>query len=332
MISVSSNINSLKYIKPVNFKGSDVSGLIQEGDKALNENRFSDALKSYQEANNQNPEDYSIYRKLGKAYYNLKDYKNADENFKKYLEKNPDDADCLIELGASRQKQGLYQLALQDFEKAYELDNSNDLAKRNILTTKNNLLSVYAPERAYREKTQYAAENLKAALDMTVNYLGADYMSKLKDVTIQFGKTSEMGGTPNIAQYENSKNSITVSDSYIYAAPEVIAAYTVHESIHAHDNDPYTSIREEQDAYEAAAKFWIKNSNDIKDPEMDYAAELYKKSPSSLKDRVEEIYKLRDPSIAETSPNHPPQKGFKFFKSSKKSAASQGIKSYDIIA
>ena len=42
---------------------------------------------------------------------------------------------------------------------------------------------------------------------------------------------------------ENAKKAITVSNAYIYAAPEVIAAYLSHESVHAHDHDPYTSVR-----------------------------------------------------------------------------------------
>jgi hypothetical protein len=140
-----------------------------------------------------------------------------------------------------------------------------------------------------------------------------------------------MGGTSNIAQYENYKQTITVSNSYVYASPQVIAAYLAHESVHAKDNDPYTSIREEQDAYEIAAKFWMENSNGVSDPEMDYATALYKKSPSTLSSRVEEIYTLRDPSIAKTSPNHPPTKKY-HIKTARTQAASQSLMKYNVIA
>ena len=141
-----------------------------------------------------------------------------------------------------------------------------------------------------------------------------------------------MGGTGNIAQYENHKNTITVSDSYIYASSQVIAAYLVHEALNAHDNDAYTSVREEQDAYELAAKFWIKHANGIKDPEMDYAAGLYLQSPKTLKDRVGEIYKLRDPSIPMTSPNHPPKLLSIGLLNKTTEHASQSLKKYDVIA
>ncbi len=340
MISISSFPQVSKYnifgyngvkSKAPSFSANNVSSLIEQGDKALNENKFEEALKYYQQANQAAPDENTIYRKMAKAYHNLKDYVSAEKNFKIYLENSPDDADCWIELGETQRQNGHYQSALASFEKAYSLDSSNDLAKRNIMETKNNILSVYYPQQAAAEKQQYALQNLKTALDMTVKYMTPSYMQDIADVTIDFGKTSDMGGTSNIAQYENYKKSITVSDSYIYAAPQVIAAYLVHESVHAKDKDAYTSVREEQDAYRAAAKFWIQNSNGVKDPEMDYAADLYKQSPSSLDDRVEEIYTLRDPSIAATSPNHPPDKLF-HFNFLKKDAASQSLKQYDIIA
>lgn len=313
------------------FAGSDISDLISQGNNALNENKFQEALNYYQQANAKEPDDKSVYRKLAKAYAGLKDYAAAESNFNIYLQDNPNDSECLIELGEVQRLGGYYHKALSNFEKAYSLDKTNDLAHRKILETKNNQLSVFDPVQAQLQKNQYAANNLKQALDMTVRYMGSDYMKGLSDVTICFGPTASMGGTANIAQWENYKNTITVSDAYTYAAPQVIAAYLSHESVHAHDKDAYTSVREEQDAYEVAAKFWMKNSNGVKDPEMDYALDLYKQSPSALSARVQEIYELRDPSIAKTSPNHPPSKLF-HLNTSKRKAASTTIKQYDVIA
>ncbi len=318
--------------KAVPFKGEDVSELLQQGDKALNENRPDEALNLYMQAKQKNPDDITIYRKLGKAFLNMNSYKSAQDNYKKYLDKTPEDTDAWIDYGDALRKDGLYKNSITAYEKALELDKGNDLAKRNIMEAKNSLLAVYSPEKARREKDMYASENLKKALQITVDYLGSEYMSKIADVNFCFGKTASMGGTGNIAQYENYKKGITVSDTHIYAAPEVIAAYLVHESVHASDKDAYTSVREEQDAYKAAAKFWIKNSNGIKDPEMDYAASLYKKSPSALSARVEEIYRLRDPQISATSPNHPPKKSKSTGMLSKRKAASQSIRQYDVIA
>lgn len=335
MISITPfpNINQYKPVCKFTpaFCAVDVSDIVAKGDTALNENRLNDALNFYTQALQKNSREDVLYRKLGKTYHHLKDYSSAEKNFQTYLESNPDDAEVWIDLGESQRCKGLYQKALKSFEKALSIEPNNDLASRSIMQTKNNMLAIYSPEKAKREKYEYAAKNLQTALQMTVDYLSPAYMQDLSDVQICFGETASMGGTSNIAQYENYKRTITVSDSYTYASPQVIAAYLTHESVHAKDKDAYTSVREEQDAYEIATKFWINNSNGVQDPEMDYAAELYKQSPATLKNRVEEIYVLRDPSIAKTSPNHPPEKKV-HFNFLRKKAAQQPIKTYDVIA
>lgn len=318
--------------KSITFNATrSVGQLLEDGDKALNENRFEDALSCYNQVAQLEPNGVSVYKKLAKAKFRLKQYEAAEQDYKTYLEINKGDVDIIAELGETLRQQGKYAEALKTFEYALTLDKKNDLLLRSIKETKNNILCCYDPAKASKEKQEFADKNLREALRMAVTYLTPEYMQDLADVQIKFGKTAQMGGTTNIAQYENYKNAITISDTYIYASPQVIAAYLVHESVHAKDNDPYTSVREEQDAYQVATKFWIDNSKGIKDPEMDYAADLYTTSPASLNKRVEEIYVLRDPSIAKTSPNHPPIKKFPIG-NTKKKAAVQSIKSYDVIA
>lgn len=335
MISINSyphikNHNNIQGKRPA-FRAVDVSDIMAKGDNALNENKASEALKFYSDALKQNPNEVVLYRKLGKTYHQLKDYSSAESHFSKYLEANPNETEVWIDLGETQRMSGYYDKAISSFKKAAELEPNNDLANRSILQAKNDKLAVFSPERAQKEKQEYAQKNLNAALQMTVNYMTPAYMQELGGVVIEFGKTASMGGTANIAQYENYKSKITVSDTYTYAAPQVIAAYLTHESVHAHDKDPYTSVREEQDAYEIATKFWIKHSKGVQDPEMDYAAELYQQSPLTLASRVEEIYELRDPSIAKTSPNHPPEKKL-HFNFLKKKAAQQSLQTYDVIA
>lgn len=331
---MTNNIHFKRQLLNTNFVSiAAASSFVEKGNRALNENRFSDALNDYKQALANNPDDINIYKKLGKAYQNLKDYQSAEEHYKTYLAQKPEDDEIWIDLGEVQRQSGRYNNALKSFERAKEINPKNDLANRSLLETKNNILSIYSPQRALEEKQQKANENLRAALSMTVNYLSPEFMKDLADVQVLFGETASMGGTANIAQYENSKKTITVSDSYIYAAPQVIAAYITHESIHAKDKDGYTSVYEEQDAYEVATDFWIKHSDGVEDPEMDYAASLYKRSPEILRNRVEEIYMLRDPEIAATSPNHPPDK--KVSSKNKKKVASQPIKpnrEYQIIA
>lgn len=335
MISINSypnisNIQLKKASKP-SFSAVDVSDIIVKGDIALNENRLEEALNSYSQALNKNPQETILYRKLGKTYSQMKDFSSAEKSFVEYLKTDESESEVWIDLGETQRQQGKYQAAIQSFNKALSIEPNNDFAKRSLMLTKNNMLAIFSPEQAKKEKNDHATKNLQEALKMTVDYLTPAFMQDMTDINICFGETASMGGTSNIAQYENYKKTITVSDSYIYASPQVIAAYLTHESIHAKDKDAYTSVREEQDAYEIATKFWIKNSNGVQDPEMDYAAQLYKQSPEQLQARVKEIYELRDPSISQTSPNHPPEKKvhFNFFK---KKTAQQPLTTYDIIA
>ena len=208
-------------MKEIPFRGNNALEAVKQGDTLLNNNKPNEALNAYKNALNQSPDDTKIIGKIGKTYFKLKDYKSAEENFEKYLDSNPNDTDYIIELGEAQRMGGYYEKAIQTFEKACNQDPSNDLAKRKLLEAKNNLLSVYNPQRAKNEKNEYATQNLKTALNMTVNYMTPEYMSDIRNLTIEFGKTAEMGGTANIAQYEDSRKTITVSDEYIYASPQV---------------------------------------------------------------------------------------------------------------
>ena len=338
MISISSpSVSKYSYVNMAqkkfapNFCAVDVSELILKGDNALNNNKPEEAVLAYNEAIQKNPNEIETYRKLGKAFIHSKDYNGAINAYSEYLAKNDKSDEAWIELGEAQRLKGQYKQAISSFEKALTISPNNDLAKRSLQEANNNLLSVYSPAQAQKQRDELAAKNLGIALQMAVAYLSPEYMKEFSDVKIIFGKTASMGGTENIAQYEDYIKTMTVSEKYKYAPPQLIAAYLVHESVHAHDRDSYTSIREEQDAYRIATEFWIHNSNGVEDPEMDYAASLYKQSPLVLSDRVAEIYKMRDPDIAMTSPNHPPQKK-SFFKMSKTKAASQPLKQYQVIA
>lgn len=312
----------------------DSKDLLQQGDGYLKTNDFDKAIDCYKKSIDLRPDEKDTYFPLGKAYKGKEDYSNAIISLEKYVAEKPQDIDANIMLGECYNKQGFYSKAQNQFSKVASIDPANDLAKRNILEAQNNVLSCYDPITAMKQKREQSVNNLNQALGMVKDYLPAGYLKDMSDISIAFDKTSKLGGTPNIAQYEHAKKRITVTDSYVYAAPQIIASYLVHEFVHAKDKDSYTSIKEEQDAYDSATEFWVKNADGVRDPEMDYAADLFKKSPATLNARVAEIYKLRDPQIADVSPNHP--------KNSTKVAASssingsvdcgQPIRNYDVIS
>ena len=308
----------------------------EQGNEYLKMNELDKAIECYNKAISISPKFAEAYFNLGKAYKLKKDIPlaiNALEHAKKL---NPKDSEIITTLGETYKENGQYSLAISNFEHALRIDESSDFAKRNLEETKNLKHAIFYPEEAFKQKKAQAQKNLNEAIAIAKNYLPNGYMKDLSDVCVAFDTTNEMGGRSNIAQYEHAKRKITVTGDYIWANPRIVGAYLVHEFVHAKDNDPYTSITEEQDAYEQAAKFWVtKHPTDtvppVKDPEMDYVGELYNSSPTALKERVAEIYKLRDPSITRTSPNHPPR-SIAASASLNEDIEAESLRSYDIIA
>lgn len=280
--------------------------LANDGKNLLMANRYDEAINKFQASLKADNSNLQAHFDMARAYTYKKDYKNAVLAYNNYLDQKPDDFEAITMQGECYKSLGLYKQAQNNFQKAIKLNPKYDYALRNLKESKNYEKFIFNPEQAYLEKEKQAQQNLQMALNYAKNYFPKGYLSSLKNVNITFDKTSSLGGRANIAQYEYSKQKISITDDYVWASPEVVGAYLIHECVHAKDNDPYTSIREEQDAFETATKFWLKNSKGIQDPELDYAAELYSKSAQDLANRVEEIYKARDPEIAMTSPNHPP--------------------------
>lgn len=292
--------------------------------------RFTEAESFYKFALKHNSKDPELNLNFAKNYTFNNKYKEAIPYLQEYLKQNPKDIENVTLLGECYKKTGMYAKATEHFNKALSIEPNYDYAKRNLLDTQNLHLACINPEKAQKERYETAIENLTQAVKIARNFLPKGFMDDMKDLTVSFDKTSKMGGRSNIAQYEHYKRKISVTDEYTYANPKLTGAYLIHEFIHGKDNDPYTSIREEQDAYRLQAQYWTQQVHDVYDPEMDYVAELYKTSAETLDKRVAEIYKLRDPDIANTSYNHPPSKG-KAASYKLSVTSTKPLKAYDII-
>jgi len=310
-------------------KSLDDIELLNKAENDLQSGNFDNAINRYNNYLAKNPFDEEANLNIAKTFT----YKNqphlAIPHFEKYLAYNPHDIEHITSLGECYKKIGMYKKALECFDKAIAIEPNYDYAKRNILDTQNLQLAQINPEKARIERYNTAINNLTEAVKIAKNYLPKGYTDSMKDISICFDKTASMGGRANIAQYEHRKRKISVTDDYTYANPKLTGAYLIHEFIHGKDNDPFTSVREEQDAYRIQAQYWVKNAKNIYDPEMDYVADLYKQSVQTLDDRVAEIYRQRDPNIAETSFNHPPTS--KKDKGTLAKAAGQPLKEYDVI-
>lgn len=278
----------------------------EQGYKFLQVRQFDRAIAAYKKALEQNPNYAEAYYELGKTYEQMGDYSNAIFALNKQLHIDPNNFDGLALLAETYKKNGQFALATKTLEKALNLNYNNDFIKRNLEEVKNYALASSNLMGSYNLKKDQAEKNLREAILIAKEHMSKASLKKLSDINIKFDETAKMSGVPNLAQYEHKARTITITKDFIYADPKLIAAYLLHEFVHAEDNDPYTSIQEEQDAYRVQAQYWIKNSKEVKDPEMDYVAELYSKGKIELDDRVAEIYKQRDPDIAMTSPYHPP--------------------------
>jgi tetratricopeptide (TPR) repeat protein len=278
--------------------------LTEQADAYLEQKRPAEAENSYKEAI-ATKEDYSsAYYGLAKLYKNSNNHQKAIQVYQQLLQVKPDEHEAKTLMGISYKKLGDYGSAKNCFQSVVSIDPKYDYAVRNLKEINNLILAKTNPALAEEQAEKQDNENLTRAIQLVKANTPQSIQDRVTDVNYKFGKTDELSGHQNIAQYEHNKRLITVTEDYKWAAPEVVAAYLVHENIHAADKDAITSVKEEGDAYNDSIEFWINNNNGIKDPELDYAAQLYKQHPHNLRGKVAEIYRSRDNGIPEVSPNH----------------------------
>ncbi|MDD3594738.1 MAG: tetratricopeptide repeat protein [Candidatus Gastranaerophilales bacterium] len=275
-----------------------------QGNDFITQNKYREAIECYKKAIELQPNYEDAYYNLSRAYFHIKDYQNAKLSNEKLVSISPRNMEYRVNLAASLYKLNEISAAKAQLELGSKIDKTYDPANRLAKEIEMHELEKKAPHLAEARRKQQAMDNIKNSLALAKKYFTQEHLADIADVKVMFDKTEELSGYSNIAQYENYNNRIVISNDYLWAAPEIIAAYIVHEIIHAKDKDPYTSVREEQDAYEHTVKFWNTYKNDIKDAELDYALELYNKSPQTLETRVAQIYKSRDNAIPDVSPNH----------------------------
>lgn len=289
------------------------------GNECIKTNNYAKAINLYQKAIINNPDYSDAYFNLAKTFKNLGDYDKAILNYEKYLAIDPLDAEVMSNLGECYKDIKQYDKAEKILKKSVAIDPKLDFASRQLKEIAYLKQYDVDPVLAEKKRTKDATENMRNSLILLQKFYPPEVINKLDDILFCFDDTDSLSGHQNIAQYENSKRRIVVTNKYVWAAPEVVTSYLVHEVIHSLDRDALTSIKEEQDAYRKSVEFWDQYGNGIKDPEMDYALALEKKNPIELDNKVEEIYSTRGDSIPMTSPNHGlaakelTQKGFNGF-------------------
>lgn len=283
-----------------------------QGDEYARNNENEKAIFYYKKAVSITPELIQPYYNLAKIYKEKGQLNQVIKTYQELLGIRPEEIEAQTLLGDIYLEQEKYGAALTAYKKAIEIDPKYDLANRSLKKLENLILAGENPIKADSIKRQVAQNNLKKSLSLVNEHAAPEISGALRDIDITFDKTDSLSGYQNIAQYENHNNRIVITSDYIWAAPEIVAAYVIHEAVHAKDKDGLSSIREEQDAYHSSIEFWIAHNNGVKDPELDYAAGLYRENPDKLNKKVAQTYRSRDKSIPEYSPNHipPDQEGF----------------------
>jgi TonB family protein len=97
---------------------ADAQHWVREGNTALTEQRYSDAVAAYTKALATQPHNAQLYRNRGAAYANLGSYQEAIEDFTQALAHDPRDAVVYNQRGIAHYQLGKAQQALDDFQQA----------------------------------------------------------------------------------------------------------------------------------------------------------------------------------------------------------------------
>ncbi|EFL51146.1 Peptidoglycan-binding lysin domain protein [Solidesulfovibrio fructosivorans JJ]] len=97
---------------------SDAEAAFEKGIEFGKQNKFQQAVDSFNKAIKLNPNRADFYASRGHAHYYMKQYAKAIDDYTKAIEKNPNFALAYSMRGLSRTRSGQYQQAITDFNKA----------------------------------------------------------------------------------------------------------------------------------------------------------------------------------------------------------------------
>jgi tetratricopeptide (TPR) repeat protein len=274
------------------------------GNEKRLQGNYQEAINHYKKALELDPVYTDVLYNLGRTYSDMGQPTEAIKTFQRLLEISPQDYESRTLLGEFYEEINSLDAAMAEYEKVLQQAPNYDYARRNLSNVYVKKVALSDPDQANQIIQQTAKENLQKALKLVQEQAPPYIVQNLQGLTIAFGPTEAINKYENLAQYEHSNKRILTSNKLIFASPNVIATYLVHEAVHAGDKDAITSIREEQDAFREMTKFWIATNNGVIDPDLTLAMRLYTQAPEKLDQKVEDLYTKRDPRIRRTSPGH----------------------------
>jgi tetratricopeptide (TPR) repeat protein len=95
----------------------DLKEELQKGNDLFDQEKYEEAILSYQAIIAEVPETYVLYRNIGNCYFQMEKYDKAEECYQKVLEKEPDDTESILGIGNAYANRGQNEKALEWYNK-----------------------------------------------------------------------------------------------------------------------------------------------------------------------------------------------------------------------
>lgn len=154
----------------------EIRGMLEEGNKLFDEQKYDEARAAYEEIINKYPEAYPIYKNIGNCYFAQEKYDLAEQAFLKILEQDPNNAEAMIAIGNTYQNRG-------ETEKAFEWYEKVDLEKISDPVVIYNIGTIYYNSGRFSEALPYYQKAVEKKKDFTdaLYQLGLTYLTLQKN-------------------------------------------------------------------------------------------------------------------------------------------------------
>ncbi len=296
-------------VAPSQLQWIDAEQLKNRGNELRKSGMYKQAQASYEAAIRVNPHYTDAYYNLAQLHVLTGNLPAGIKTLVDLLHVDANDHDARVVLGEYLEKTGNTQEAKKRYMEVLSVKPDFDPARRRL-----NYLLYKDQEKFYPDTAHLLLQTQNREVIYKARELLAQYytihrpnpvLKKLsQEIPIFFEDTQVINESANLAEYDAYKHAIRIQPQMLFSVPNVVGAYLAHELIHALDQDPVTSVLEEQDSYRDLAHFWGIYQGADNDPNLDRALALYQKSFDSLDQEVRRVYTIQDPGVKEKSPGH----------------------------
>jgi tetratricopeptide (TPR) repeat protein len=256
---------------------------------------YAQAISFYNQALQANPQYSDAWFNLATLYRGQKAWPEAIKAYVQVVRLNPSDVEAWLRLGESYDHNRQPALALQALDRVLALQPYHDVANRKkawlLFRLGSAALDAVKPglsRQLLNQKQRMAFDKAHKVLhDMAKQGL-VTLPGRFKQVTCHV--TDFELGSPSLAEYDATTDSIRTIPELVFADANVLAAYLAHEYVHAQDKDNHTDVAEELNGYLASIQVWLSGKGLLTEPNLDYATDLSKQGLTALSQRIERVY------------------------------------------